>query len=158
SHPALKTRRVAEGSADMAHQPALTVPQFRAALATGEEAAKHEIAAGARLLLAGDVGIGNTTAAAALTALLCNADPSAASGDGAGATSEIRGAKERVVQAAVSRARSFVDLEEAIAAVAGFEIAAMAGYYLHAARENIPIILDGAISGAAALIAQALAP
>lgn len=153
----LMTRRVRPGTRDMGMEPAMDVAAFDAALELGRDMARTEIQGGARLLVAGDIGIGNTTAAAAVTALLCQQPVEAVIGPGAGADARVLEAKARVVAAAVARARA-MDGRGALAAVSGLEIAAMAGFYLEAAGHAVPIVLDGAIAGAAALIAAAIDP
>ncbi|MCC6920516.1 MAG: nicotinate-nucleotide--dimethylbenzimidazole phosphoribosyltransferase [Alphaproteobacteria bacterium] len=153
----LQAARVRPGTRDMTAEPALTVPEFDAALEVGRAAAADAVAEGARLLVAGDIGIGNTTAAAAITALLCGCGTEEVIGPGAGANDTVLAAKHRTVAAAVARARGLGG-KAAMAAVSGLEIAGMAGFYLEAAVRQVPVVLDGAISGAAALIAQALEP
>ncbi len=152
----LRIRRVAAGTRDMALEPAMTRAQFDTALAIGRETAGAEIDAGAKLLIAGEVGMGNTTAAAALTALLCGTDPAAMVGSGAGADMKVMNAKRAATRAAVARARAMADTLDSISSVCGFEIAAMAGFYLEATGRGVPVILDGAPSGAAALIAHTI--
>jgi nicotinate-nucleotide--dimethylbenzimidazole phosphoribosyltransferase len=157
-HPQLHERRIRAGSRNLAVEPALTRSEFEAALAAGRATARQLIADGARLLIAGEVGIGNTTPAAAVTALLCSQPPAAVIGAGAGANAATRAAKHHAVTLAVARAQELENLADRLASLSGLEIAAMAGFYLEAADARIPVVLDGAISGAAALIAQALAP
>lgn len=157
-HALLTDGRIRAGTRDMGIEAALTQEEFAAALDAGSAAARAEIAAGARLLIAGDIGIGNTTAAAAVTALLCGAEVATVIGPGAGANDAVLAAKTRVVGTALARARGHADIRSALAELSGLEIAAMAGFYLEAAERDVPVVLDGAISGAAALIAQALEP
>jgi nicotinate-nucleotide--dimethylbenzimidazole phosphoribosyltransferase len=155
-HEDLIRCRVRSGTRNMEFGPALTVDEFSQALAAGADAANAAIADGARLLVAGEIGIGNTTAAAAITATVCGLNAEAVLGSGAGATPVVLDAKRRVIAAAVDRAREIADLKARLASVAGLEIAAMAGFYIEAARQGVPVVLDGAISGAAALMAVAL--
>jgi len=153
----LHSARVRAGTRDMTVEPALTEQEFDAALTVGRIAAARAMAQGARVLLAGDIGIGNTTAAAAITALLCGCRTEDVIGPGAGADGTVLAAKHRTVAIAVARAQRQAG-RAAIASVSGIEIAAMAGFYLEAAAQRVPVVLDGAISGAAALIAQAFEP
>ncbi len=155
--------RVADGTASLAHGPAMSVAQFDAAWAVGADEATRALEEGARLLIAGEMGIGNTTPAACLTALIAGIDPEAAVGRGAGADDGVMTAKRAVVAAAVARARAEADPRAAIAGVCGYEIAAMAGFYASGAagfdrQGGATLLLDGYVATAAALVAEALAP
>jgi nicotinate-nucleotide--dimethylbenzimidazole phosphoribosyltransferase len=152
--------RVGDGSAPLGlgQGPALTLPQFEAAWAVGASEAEAAIDDGAVLLIAGEMGIGNTTPAACLTVLLAGIDPDAAVGRGAGADDAVLASKRAVVAAACARAAAEPDLRRAIAGVAGYEIAAMAGFYAAGAARGATLLLDGYVATAAALIAQALVP
>jgi nicotinate-nucleotide--dimethylbenzimidazole phosphoribosyltransferase len=153
-------RRIAPGTADLAHGPAMTAAQFDAAWAVGEAQAHAAMADGYRVLLAGEMGIGNTTPAACLTMLLTQADATTATGKGAGADDAMRARKQHIVAQAVARERTALaaNPKTAIAALCGFEIAAMAGYYAAAAHAGATILLDGYVTTAAALVAEHLAP
>lgn len=152
--------RIAEGSADLAHGPALTPEQWDAAWAIGVEEADRAAAGGFKVVATGEMGIGNTTPAACLTALLADIDPDAAVGPGAGADDAVMAAKRRIIAEATGRARAMLghDPKAAIASVAGYEIAAMAGFYAGAARHDMAILLDGYVATAAALAAERLHP
>jgi nicotinate-nucleotide--dimethylbenzimidazole phosphoribosyltransferase len=152
--------RIDDGSASLAHGPALTRAQFDAAWQVGVDEAERAVAEGAALLIAGEMGIGNTTPAACLTALLTGLDGDAAVGRGAGADDATRATKARIVAAAVARAAPLL-VEEATAAIAsvcGYEIAAMAGFYARGGALRCTLLLDGYVATAAALIAERLAP
>jgi nicotinate-nucleotide--dimethylbenzimidazole phosphoribosyltransferase len=112
------------------------------------------------LLLLGEMGIGNTTPAACLTMLLAGAAADVAVGRGAGADDATLANKRQIVGAAVARARPMLaaEPEAAIAAVAGFEIIAMAGCFATAARAGLTLLLDGYVTTAAALVAEHLHP
>lgn len=157
-HPHFRDARVAQGTQPLGQRAAMDVAQFDAAWAVGVEEAEAAIDAGAVLLIAGEMGIGNTTPAACLTALLAGIAPDAAVGRGAGADDAVLANKRRVVTAAVARAAAMPDRRAAIASVAGFEIAAMAGFYATGAARGVTLLLDGYVATAAALIAEALAP
>ena len=152
--------RIADGTASLAHGAAMTVAQFEAAWSVGEEEADRAVDAGAAVLIAGEMGIGNTTPAAALTALLTGIAAADAVGSGAGADAETVTIKKRIVAQAVCRAGAMFDEDKcaAIASVAGYEIAAMAGFYAQGARRGATVLLDGYVTTAAALIAERLAP
>lgn len=155
-----QSARVAAGTADLALGPAMTVEQFQDAWAVGEAEAARAHGEGFVLLLAGEMGIGNTTSAACLTVLLAGADADIATGRGAGADDAILHSKRDIVTQAAQRAALLRDKDPiaAIAAVAGFEIAAMAGYYAQGAKQGSTLLLDGYVTTAAALIAERLAP
>jgi nicotinate-nucleotide--dimethylbenzimidazole phosphoribosyltransferase len=152
--------RVAPGTASLARGPAMTVAGFEAAWAVGVEEAERAAAEGDRLLIAGEMGIGNTTPAACLTALLTGATPDGATGPGAGAGEATVAAKARIVAVAVARAGALLadDPRAAIAEVCGYEIAAMAGYFARGAALGATLLLDGYVATSAALVADRLAP
>jgi nicotinate-nucleotide--dimethylbenzimidazole phosphoribosyltransferase len=157
-HAGFVDARVRDGSSDLSAEPALNAAEFAAAWQVGEDAARRALAEGARVLVAGEAGIGNTTAAGCIAALLCGLDPAATIGEGAGATSESLERKRAAAQRALARAQALGDEKAAIASVCGLEIAAMAGFYAEGARKGAVIVLDGAVCGAAALILERLAP
>ncbi len=148
------------GTADLATTAALTVAQFDAAWAIGADEARSAGDAGFVVLIAGEMGIGNTTPAACLTALLAGASVDDAVGPGAGADPATIAVKRRVVANAVARAQPLLteDPRAAIAALAGFEIVAMAGFFAAGAASGATLLLDGYVATAAALIAEQLAP
>jgi nicotinate-nucleotide--dimethylbenzimidazole phosphoribosyltransferase len=152
--------RVAPGTASLAHGPAMTVAQFEAAWAVGAEEAERAVGEGDRLLIAGEMGIGNTTPAACLTALMTGATPDGATGPGAGAGEDMVAAKARIVAEAVARGAPMLsaDPRAAVAGVCGYEIAAMAGYFARGAELGATLLLDGYVATAAALVAERLAP
>ena len=149
--------RVADGTDSLAHGPAMTVAQFDAAWRIGAEEAARAVGEGARLLIAGEMGIGNTTPAACLTALLAGIDTDDAVGRGAGADDAVMAIKRRIAHAAVDRARLMPD-RTGIASVGGYEIAAMAGFYAAGAAAGMTLLVDGYVATAAALVAERLAP
>lgn len=112
---------VAPGTADLSQAPAMTVEQFDMARALGAAEAQVGIDAGHRPLIAGEMGIGNTAAAACLTHLLAGIDADTATGSGAGADAAMRGIKRDIVAAAVDRLGGRND-KAALAAIAGCEI------------------------------------
>ncbi|QTD56761.1 nicotinate-nucleotide--dimethylbenzimidazole phosphoribosyltransferase [Parasphingorhabdus cellanae] len=152
--------RLAAGTANLATGPAMTKEQFQAAWAAGEAEAKRAHDEGFVLLIAGEMGIGNTTPAACLTMLLADVDAETATGHGAGSDDAILSNKQDIVARAAERARHSLDDDPvaAIAAVAGFEIAAMAGFYAQGAAQASVLLLDGYVATSAALIAERLVP
>ena len=152
--------RIGDGTASLAHGPAIDPAGFAAAWQVGADEADRASGEGAALLVAGEMGIGNTTAAACLTALLTGIDAGAAVGRGAGADDGVVRTKQRIVAAAVDRARGLLarDAPGAIAAVCGYEIAAMAGFFARGAGHGATLLLDGYVATAAGLVAERLAP
>ncbi len=150
--------RVRRGTRNLAVEPALSVEEFQAAFDVGREQAAKARAGGISILAAGEMGIGNTTSAACLTALLADVPLEYAVGRGAGADDETLIRKRDVVSAAVSRARDELASAplSAIAQVCGLEIAAMAGLFAGGHAAGLTVVLDGYVATAAALIAERL--
>lgn len=149
--------KVRSGARNLAREPALTVEEFDRAWEVGAAQARSAAADGVRVVAAGEMGIGNTTAAACLAVLLAGVPVEQAVGRGAGADDATL-AKKRDVVAAATRARTAPVAKEAMAAVGGLEITAMAGFFATAAAAGLTVVLDGFIATAAALVAEALAP
>lgn len=157
--PGLLVRKVARGTADMTQGPAMTLEQVHEAIEVGIDVARDLVAQGNRLLLAGEVGIGNTTPAAALISVFTGRAPEEVTGRGAGLDEAGRAAKVAVVERAIrTNGATSEDPVAALAAVGGLEHAAIFGFLLAAAAQRTPVILDGVIVCSAALVAQALAP
>ncbi len=158
AHPDLLAFRVARGTANFAHGPALTREQVRQALQAGAQAFAAIAARGPLQALAlGEMGIGNTTSAAALTAAFANVPAELVVGRGTGIDDERLAVKTAVVRAAVARCAG-ADWETVACEVGGLEIVALAGALIAAARAGIVVVLDGFIVGAAALLARSIAP
>lgn len=159
AQPGLVARRVADGTADMTAGPALTRDQALAAVEVGIGVARELVAAGNRALLTGDMGIANTTPAAALTCVFTGADPASATGRGTGIDDVTLARKIDVVRRALARHRPDpADPVGVLAAFGGLEHAALAGFVLGGAAARVPVLLDGVNAGAAALVAAAFAP
>lgn len=151
--------KVALGTANMAKSPAMTREQCAQAVMVGVEAARRAIAEGYELLAIGEMGIGNTTAASALTSAFAKADVELVVGPGAGATDAILARKVEVIKTALEvNGVDGLDPLGVLAAVGGLEIAAMAGVVLGAAEAGVCVVSDGVISGSAALSAVRLCP
>ena len=148
---------VRAGTGNLAVEPAMTVTEFDQAWAIGADEAVRALAEGCKVVAAGEMGIGNTTPSACLAMLLSDVPLDHAVGPGAGSDDKVMASKREVVAVAVGRARRGTD-KAAIAALAGLELVAMAGFYAAAAEAGLTVVLDGYVSGAAALIAQRLAP
>ncbi len=152
-------RRVMDGTGDMTAGPAMTRAQAETAVAAGIATADELVAAGSRCLVPGDMGIANTTAAAALISVFTGATPEQATGRGTGVDDATLDRKIGVVTAALARhSPDPTDPLGVLAAVGGLEHAAIAGFVLGAAAHRVPVVLDGVSVGAAALAAAAIAP
>jgi nicotinate-nucleotide--dimethylbenzimidazole phosphoribosyltransferase len=157
--PGLVSCPVARGTANMARGPAMTREQAILAVETGARLAEDAIGAGADVIATGEMGIGNTTAASAVTAVLTGAAPEAVTGRGTGVDEAGWRRKVEVVRRALAvNAPDASDPIDVLARVGGFEIGGLAGVILAGAARRVPVALDGFIAGAAALVAVALAP
>ena len=161
--PGLDDRRIAAGTADFSQGPAMTDVQVRQAVETGIAVAHQAVDEGFRVLVPGEVGIGNTTPAAALIAAFTGAPAAEVTGRGAGADNAMLAHKTAVIDAALqlhglTGLAAVKEPLHALAAVGGFEHAAMVGLILGAAERRVPLVLDGAIACCAALIVVSLCP
>jgi nicotinate-nucleotide--dimethylbenzimidazole phosphoribosyltransferase len=152
-------RRIGAGTANLAQGPAMTREQAEASIQSGIEVAEAEIARGTDILATGDMGIGNTTAAAAVACALMNESPEKIAGRGTGVDDD--GLKRKIV--VITRALDVNrpnanDALDVLAKVGGFEIGGLAGVMLASAANRKPVVVDGFISTAAAMIAVARAP
>jgi len=190
----VRREKVRAGTRDLLVEAAMTDEELTAALDVGARCAGEAIQRGAQLLIAGDMGIANTTAAACLICAFTDTLPEQVVGRGTGVDDAGLARKRDVVTQALARARKAIGTSELAAAsarkvigtpesaaanagkavaapdsaaaaarkmfaqVGGLEIAAMAGFYIEAARSRVPVVLDGYISGAAALAAVQLEP
>ena len=151
-------RRVAGVTANLRVEPAMTRADAIGAVLAGCDAAHAAIEAGADLLVGGEMGIGNTTAAAAVIAACTGADAAAVTGRGTGIDDETLARKVEVVRDALRRSGPPTDPIDVLAALGGHEIGALAGFYVAAAAARTPVVVDGVIALAGACIAAALAP
>ena len=155
----LVDRRVRAGTADMTVEPAMTPEQAATAIGVGSATVEALQRDGVALIGIGEMGIGNTTAASAVTAALTGVPVATVTGRGTGIDDAALGHKVRVIEAALALHRpDAADPLGVVAAVGGLEIAALAGVLLGAVGAGIPVVLDGFITGAAALVAVGLAP
>jgi len=149
--------RRSSGSID--REDALTLAEVRAALTTGESIAAEEIAAGADLLVLGDLGIGNTTPAAALVAATFGVGADEVTGRGTGVDDDALAHKTRVIAAALARTADRVaDPLERLAALGSVDLAAGVGFLVAAARAGVPVLLDGIVTVAELAVAEDLEP
>jgi len=155
----VKDKFIDYGAANISRGPAMTRDQAIRALEGGIEAVEEEIQNGLDILGVGEMGIGNTTPSSAIYSLYTGLSPDAVTGPGAGIDDDILKKKIEVVQRALDINKP--DKEDAIdvlSKIGGFEIGGMAGAMLGAASHNIPVVVDGFISTAAACLARTLNP
>ena len=158
-HPDLRSVRAGRGTGDISRGPAMSREQAQRCLQAGASLATEAADGSADLIATGDMGIGNTTAASAITAVMTGTPPEHATGPGTGRTPEELRRKVAVVRRALERnAPDAGDPLGVLAKVGGFEIGVLAGVVLGAACRRRAVLLDGFISGAAALIARGLCP
>jgi len=164
AHDLLLEANVRRGTADLSTGPAMSVDEARAAIEVGISVADALVEGGARCLVGGDMGIANTTPAAALIAAFTGAGPAEVTGRGTGIDDNTYARKVDVVTAALAVHQLGQTEGEpgdpiaVLAKVGGLEHAALAGLMLGAAAHRVPVIVDGVIAAAAALVAAALAP
>ncbi|CAO0824165.1 nicotinate-nucleotide--dimethylbenzimidazole phosphoribosyltransferase [Desulfarculales bacterium] len=157
--PGLIQAKVMSGTANMLERPAMTREQALEAIQVGAAVAGELMDQGVDLLIPGDMGIGNTTASAALTAVFCSLAPAQVTGRGTGLDDKGLAQKIAVLEQVLTRHHPDpADPLGVLAAVGGLEIAAICGYCLAAAGRRMPVILDGFISTSGALVAARLAP
>jgi nicotinate-nucleotide--dimethylbenzimidazole phosphoribosyltransferase len=156
----LVVHKIGYGTADLSAGPAMSEAAALAAVEAGVSVARSLIAAGARCLITGDMGIANTTASAALISAFTGLDPAVVTGRGTGIDDAMHAHKVAIVRRAleVNGIRSSLGALKVLAAVGGYEHAAIAGFILAGAEARVPVVLDGVIAGAAALVAQAMKP
>jgi nicotinate-nucleotide--dimethylbenzimidazole phosphoribosyltransferase len=157
--PAIGAHKIRRGSRNLAVENPLTTDEARAAVQAGMQIADEEVDAGADLLIAGDMGIGNTTPATTLVATITASEPVAIVGRGTGIDDQGWMRKTTAVRNAMYRAREHAgDPIGLLAACGGADLAAMAGFFAQAAVRRTPVLLDGVVVTAAALAADLLAP
>ncbi|MBW3650327.1 MAG: nicotinate-nucleotide--dimethylbenzimidazole phosphoribosyltransferase [Actinobacteria bacterium] len=153
----LLRRKVRPGTASLASGPAMTEVEARQALDVGVEVAEHAVHGGARCLVTGDMGIGNTTPSAALIAAFTGRPAAEVTGRGTGVDDDTLSLKTRIVEAAVQRVAGREPFD-VLAEVGGLEIAALAGFIVAGAAQRVPVVVDGVIATAALVTAEALVP
>ena len=158
-HPKLIVRKIDYGTKNMCLGPAMTAAQAEQAIAAGIDIINGEAEKGLDIIGTGDMGIGNTTASSALFAALSGKKVVEVTGRGTGLSDEQLEHKINVIERALAVNKPDHNKPlDVLAKVGGFEIGGLAGVILGAAAGRIPVVIDGFISGAAALIAIALAP
>ena len=154
----VRRERIASGTANLAREPAMTETQLTRALTAGREAVQRAKAAGAELFIGGEMGIANTTAATALACALLGAAPAALTGRGTGIDDAQLLHKQAVIERSLIRHRSAVTPLDVLRCLGGFEIAALVGAIISAVQQGLPVLVDGFIVSAAALVAVRLNP
>jgi nicotinate-nucleotide--dimethylbenzimidazole phosphoribosyltransferase len=157
--PGLVVKKVARGTADMTQGPAMSREQAVRAVEVGIEVVQDEIEKGASLIATGDMGIGNTTPSSAIVAAITGLPVAQVTGRGTGIDDATLAHKVVVIEKALAVNRPDpADALDVLGKVGGFEIGAVAGVVLGAAARRVPVVVDGFISTAGALIAGGLAP
>ncbi len=158
-HPDLLVRKIAHGAHDFSREPAMSREQAQRAVETGIAVVEDVIAAGVDVVATGDMGIGNTTPSSAIVAAITGRPVAEVTGRGTGLDDTGLARKVAVIEAALALHQPDpTDGLDVLAKVGGFEIGGLAGVMIGAAARRVPVVVDGFISGAAALIASTLAP
>jgi nicotinate-nucleotide--dimethylbenzimidazole phosphoribosyltransferase len=158
-HPDLLVRKIAHGARDFSREPAMSREQAQQAVETGISVVEEVIATGVDVVATGDMGIGNTTPSSAIVAAITGRPVAEVTGRGTGLDDTGLARKVAVIEAALALHQPDpTDGLDVLAKVGGLEIGGLAGVMIGAAARRVPVVVDGFISGAAALIASALAP
>ena len=154
--PKVLNRKIAFGTGNILHGPAMTRQQCIQAIRTGFELAQNT---DADVIGVGEMGIGNTTTSSAVLSVLLDADVEAVTGRGGGITDQSFLRKKQVIKDAIAiNQPDKTDVIDVLAKVGGFDIAAMCGAFLGCAEKRCPVVIDGFISAVAALCAYKLCP
>lgn len=157
--PGVVDQRIGKGTADFSRQPAMTPEQAEQALAAGRDSVQRALDAGSQLYIGGEMGIANTTSAAALGCVLLHQPARQLVGPGTGLDDSGVRHKAAVIDAAIAHhAVSAEQPLEVLRYFGGFEIAALSGAFIHAAQRGLPVLVDGFICSVAALIAERRLP
>jgi nicotinate-nucleotide--dimethylbenzimidazole phosphoribosyltransferase len=155
---ALIARNVAKGTANLALGAAMTSEQARRALDVGVEIAQQALTSGAAMLVTGDMGIGNTTPSAALIAAFTKRAAREVTGRGTGIDDATLNLKTAVIETALQRLTPHATPLEILSEVGGLEIAALVGFIVAGAAAQVPVLIDGVIAVAAAVVAASFSP
>ncbi len=156
--PGVINRKVGYGTQNMVKGSAMTREQALKAMGAGSDLVGEMKAQGYQLIVTGEMGIGNTTAATALACALLKLPPQELVGRGAGLSDEGVVRKQRAIEQALHRNQPMIDPIDILTKVGGFEIAGMVGAFLGGVKYRIPIVIDGVISAVAALLAKGIDP
>ena len=158
-HPEIVDKKVGYGTKNMVKEPAMSREEAIKALCAGIEVFEEEFQKGIDIVGTGDMGIANTTSSSAIVASITGAEVEKVTGRGTGITDKAWQNKVDAIKKALALNRPDPrDPVDVLAKVGGFEIGGLAGVILAAANHRVPVIIDGFISGAAALIATGLEP
>jgi nicotinate-nucleotide--dimethylbenzimidazole phosphoribosyltransferase len=159
SLPGVLQCNIGKGTANFAKQPAMSEAQLAAAMQAGRDSAEHAARLGAQLYIGGDMGIANTTSAAALACALLKHAPQQLAGPGTGLDANgVQHKAEVIARSLALHAAHLSEPLEVLRRLGGFEIAALAGAYLSCAQRGITVLVDGYITTAAALLAVRIQP
>lgn len=150
--------KVRLGTADLSIESAMTSSEATAALDTGARVAAERVADGARCLVTGEMGIGNTTASAAVIAALTDLAPEAVTGRGTGIDDATLGRKIAAIERGLARLGDDREPLRVLTEVGGLEIAALAGLIVGGAAARVPVLVDGVIANAALMVAERFEP
>lgn len=157
--PGLLHRKIALGTKNFLNEPAMTRVQAEEAIQVGIEVVNQRINDGMDLVATGEMGIGNTTPSSAITAVYTNLPVEKVTGRGTGVDDSGLSAKIKIISQALAFHQPVIqDPVDVLSKIGGLEIAGLAGVILGAAAQRVPVVLDGFISGAAALIAAEISP
>lgn len=157
--PNFLSKRVAAGSYNFAKQPAMTEAMLNQAMQVGQDVIHRAIEAGADLFIGGEMGIGNTSSATAIISQLCQQPVADLVGRGTGVNDEQLRHKQAIISAALDlHQANMPNIKAVLRCVGGLEIAALTGAYLSCAELGLPMVIDGVISCAAALVAFEMEP
>lgn len=158
-HPNMINLRVKDGTDNFTQGPAMTREEAVASLEAGITMAQQQVDSGSKVLATGEMGIGNTTASSAIIAAVSGLSPEIVTGRGTGIDDKELAVKHQVVAKALAvNNPNQVDGLDILAKVGGLEIGAMAGMIIGGASLKVPVVIDGFISSAAALLAYKIAP
>ncbi len=159
THERLVAKKIAYGTANMAKGPAMSYEDAVRSIEAGIEVFESEAKKGVDIIGVGDMGIGNTTSSSAIVAVITGEDVEKVTGRGTGIDDAGLEKKIAVIEEAIRVNKPNIkDAIDVLAKVGGFEIGGMAGVILAAASHRVPVVIDGFISGTAALVAYGLAP
>ncbi|MCH8156656.1 MAG: nicotinate-nucleotide--dimethylbenzimidazole phosphoribosyltransferase [Nitrospinae bacterium] len=159
SSPGLLTKKIARGTQNMVRGPAMTRQQAEEAIQTGIDLAQDAAQRGIDIIGTGDMGIGNTTSASAIMSVCGNCSPEETTGRGTGIDDDTLAKKINAIKQAIRTNRPDAsDPVDVLSKVGGFEIGGIAGLILGAAASRTPVVVDGLISGAGAVLAIKLNP
>lgn len=157
--PRVEKRKTAYGTRNMAKEPAMTREEAVRTIETGIQYVNELKGRGYGILATGEMGIGNTTTSSAITAVLLQTEPEQVTGRGAGLSTQGLNRKIEVIKEAIALHKPDAsDPIDVLAKVGGFDIAGLTGVFLGGAANGISLVVDGFISGVAALLAVRLCP